>query len=121
MVLTKFLRNEAKSRPYWLRGGICEGPAPGKAPQGTDRAPQGWVQEPSRRRPRTPLGRPAPRTHPLQPVGLPGPASLVLVTSPSSPLGGYYPPPTHPAPVLPVHAVLHAASSAVLTAVLGHP
>ena len=72
-VLTKFIRNDVKSRRYWLRGGNLRGPAPGRAPGGTDRARRvgaGPTPPPS---PSTP----GPRTPPTPgPVGLPGPASL---------------------------------------------
>ena len=96
MVLTKFIRNEAESRPYWPRGGIPRGAHQGgacKAPTG----PGGWVG-----------GRTGTLCrHPPTPalIGLPGPAPLV-----SAPLYSvrpwrlgvprYYPPwYTHPVPI----------------------
>ena len=43
VVLTVFLRNVMESRPYWPGGGEEPRTQPGRAPQVTDRAPQGWA------------------------------------------------------------------------------
>ena len=112
-VLTNFIGNTLKSRLYWPRGGICEGPVQG-GHRVTDRARR-VVQGPSRRRtpPRARCTHPASDPPALQAGPLPlvagrrvGSALQWLGTPPVYPpviptrLPTLY---THPVPPMPVH------------------
>ena len=123
VVLAKFPGNDLNSRPYWPGGGF-----PGSWGQ-----VQGAVATGPRRGGTWDQRAPELQDHPTPaPAGLPGARSAVLHLSPSSVAGctwdpvlptrythPYYPPGIPTRAHLPVHAVLHATSSATRTAVLG--
>ena len=103
-VLTKFLRNDLKSRPYWLRGGIREGPAPGRG-QGHRPGPQGGCRSRPAAVPRVPYIAFSPRAPGPQPthsshIVASGARFAGWGTSSSSGAGlPVYPPSTHPVPI----------------------
>ena len=91
-VLTNISRNDLNSRPYWPGGGYSRGPAPGRAPGETDRAPQGWVQG----RPPPPYSTPGPIPTHSSPCRASGARFAGMGTSPGSWVVPRYS--THPVP-----------------------